>query len=116
MTRYEINQKHLSERIDKEFKEMEFKDEKKYFDGITIAVIEPVNTLRIDIFISFLQSDVHKFKIYTPATYVKTLLERVSMFGFAICDLKDEFDPNFGELVAKARLLKYLKRSGLVIK
>lgn len=127
MTKYGINQKYLSEKIDEEFEEMRevlrilhyqgqvFKNGKKHFSGITIAVIEPVDTLRIDTFIAFLQSDVHKFKMHMPATYVKTLLQRASIPGFAICDLNDEFDPNFGELVAKARLLKYLKRSGRVI-
>jgi hypothetical protein len=123
MVEYGINQKHLSEKIDKEFYRTQkalriahYCGTKGYIKGITIASLHPCDIPWIDSLISIILKDINAFQIKSPATYAKTILCRGGIYGFAICAKSDEYDRDFGELVAKARLLKHLKKSGLVIK
>ena len=56
-------------------------------------------------------SDITKFEIkHCQSTYIRTMLERAGVYGFAICDKRDMPDEDFGVFVAKARLLKWIKK------
>jgi hypothetical protein len=123
MVEYGINQKRLSEKIDEEFYGMRkdlriehYIGTKVHIKGITIASLHPWNTPRIDSAVSTILNDINTFQIKSPSTYAKTILERNGIYGFAICAKGDEYDRDFGELVAKARLLKHMKKLGLVRK
>lgn len=128
MVEYGINQKRLSEKIDAEFYNMRkvlrighYTRTKGHIKGITVASLtmeslRPVDVLWVDSLISIILKDINTFQIKSPATYAKTILCRDGIYGFAICAKGDEYDRDFGELVAKARLLKHLKKSGLAIK
>lgn len=122
MVEYGINQKRLSEEIDAEFYDMRkalriahYCGTKGYIKGITIASLHPCDISWIDSLVSIIMVDIAAFQIKSPATYAKTILCRSGIYGFAICAKGDEYDRDFGELVAKARLLKHLKKSGSVI-
>jgi hypothetical protein len=121
MVEYGINQKRLSEKIDAEFYTMRkaiqiayYNGTKGYTKGITVASLHPCDTPRIDSVVSTILKDIDTFQIKSPATYAKTILCRSGIYGFGICAKGDEYDRDFGELVAKARLLKHLKKSGLI--
>lgn len=119
MTEYGINQKRLSERIDQEFCMMgkslqivHYHGSARDLKGITIASIshwDRSDGPYISSTVATILADIKIFQIGSPATYTKIMLERAGIYGFAICTAKDDYDPDFGELVAKGRLLKRVR-------
>ena len=53
---------------------------------------------------------------YNKATNLRVGLERYAIFGVAICDKRDQFNRQRGRVIAKGRLLKYLKKEKIVLK
>ena len=54
--------------------------------------------------------DIGRFGIKLTAQYMLAKLRECGMHGIAIHSNRDELDPQFGEFVAKARLLKHIKK------
>ena len=53
---------------------------------------------------------IREFDIKMSARYITEMLQRHRICGVAIHSNRDELDPPFGEFVAKARLLKHIKK------
>ena len=56
------------------------------------------------------QSDIRRFDIRKSADYIIKMLHNVDIYGVAIRGPRDDHDREFGEFVAKARLLKHIKK------
>ena len=54
--------------------------------------------------------DVHVFNIGLSADYIRHRLRQVGYPGVAVCGPRDDPDTEFGDFVAKARLLKHIKQ------
>ena len=55
------------------------------------------------------ERDVKQFGITKSADYIREKLKQAGIYGIAIQSPWDELDVEFGEFVAKARLLKHLQ-------
>lgn len=55
-------------------------------------------------------SDIDEFRIVNATSYMIEMLRLAGVCGVAICSPRDEYDADFGTFVAKARLLKHIKK------
>ena len=55
-------------------------------------------------------NDIWRFNITLSADYIRYRLRQVGYPGVAVCGPRDDPDTEFGEFVAKARLLKHIKK------
>ncbi len=88
----------------------------RVFNGITVAnmIPDPVVDVERDVgeAIEVLTNARMKYgvKIH-PATWMMKELHELGYRGIAICDRHDNFSRKRGRIIAKGRLLKYLKQS-----
>ena len=54
--------------------------------------------------------------LYHKASILRRDLKKNSIIGVAICDRRDQFNRQRGRVIAKGRLLKYLKKEKIVLK
>lgn len=75
----------------------------------TICVSDGETGVSLHDFVMCVEQEVKQFGIIRSADYLHKVLNRAGIYGIAIRSPRDEPDREFGEFVAKARLLKHLK-------
>jgi len=128
---HEGNEKTLEYKVDKELAELgirpyvyhiraydEGSSQRKLlrmFNGITIVDIKQglSTDVEVDVYrlIGELESKLKKFarSDLHPATWMMIELRKLGYYGVAICDRRDNFSRKRGRIIAKGRLLKYLR-------
>ena len=107
----------LEDQLDKEFEQMNVKPwvyhikHLDLFDGVTIVADSRHSTEDIAYIVHDLdgECDHGDYDIAAPATWLREQLVERGFYGVAICDWRDSFSRKRGRLIAKGRLLKYLK-------
>ena len=89
-----------------------FIHEYRPFTAITIvdAIWDRKNVARVlDFFINNMDTDANDM-LFPASKYLSTSLRKNHIYGFALCSLQDQFNRQRGRIIAKGRLLKYLKQ------
>jgi len=106
----------LEQKLDGEFDKMgkkvfiyHFRLPSSPFNAITIATLraEPFELLEAVIYRAICA--IEKNHLKSPATQLFELLQKMYLYGVAICDKQDQFNRQRERIIAKDRLLKHLK-------
>lgn len=83
--------------------------------AVTIASIDPVNVETMRNVLSGIEWAYRKIRhprSQSVASFMKQQLEADGCAGIAVCDYRDQFSRKRGRIIAKGRLLRYLRRCG----
>lgn len=90
------------------------------FNAITIADVQYQTTANVEHDVCEVMEDLANARMVygnsiNPATWVMDELRAFDYYGVAICDNRDNFSRKRGRIIAKGRLLKYLRSRPVMI-